>query len=56
LPDPAATLGSAVGKQLAFEEVFGTLHHRIGQLLALPLDRLSDQALSRELARIGEAL
>lgn len=33
-----------------------TPHSRIRRLLALPLERLSDQALSAELTRIGETL
>ena len=52
--DPEAALGRERGMRLAFEELFITLEARIRQLLALPLDSLSDQALSRELARIGE--
>jgi arsenate reductase (thioredoxin) len=55
-PDPATVIGSAVDQQLAFEEAFATLHSRIRRFLALPLERMSDQALSAELTRIGETL
>lgn len=54
MPDPAAVLGSEADIGLAFEEAFGTLHTRIQSFLALPLGRLSDRALSKELTRIGE--
>ena len=56
MPDPAAVVGCAIDQQLAFEEAFATLHSRITRFLALPLERLSNQALSIELTRIGEAL
>ena len=56
MPDPAAVVGCAIDQQLAFEEAFATLHARIRRFLALPLERLSDQALSAELTRIGETL
>jgi arsenate reductase len=39
--------------RMAFEEAFGTLESRIRKFLALPLDQLTDEALSRELAVIG---
>jgi arsenate reductase len=52
--DPEVTVGREIGMRLAFEELFVTLEARIRELVALPLDRLSDPALSRELARIGE--
>jgi protein-tyrosine-phosphatase len=53
-PDPEATAGSETDMRLAFEEAFVTLEARIRQFLALPLHRLSDGALSKELERIGE--
>lgn len=56
MPDPATVIGSAIDQQLAFEEAFATLHSRIRRLLGLPLERMSDQALSAELMRIGETL
>jgi len=52
--DPEVTVGREIELRPAFEELFVTLEARIRQLLALRLDRLSDQALSRELARIGD--
>jgi arsenate reductase len=52
--DPEVAAGREMRMRLAFEELFVTLEDRVQQLLALPLGRLSDQALSRELARIGE--
>jgi arsenate reductase len=54
MPDPATVIGSAIDQQLAFEEAFATLHSRISRFLALPVERMSDQALSAELTRIGE--
>jgi arsenate reductase len=53
MADPAAVVGSDVYIRRAFEEAFGTLESRIRKFLALPLDRLTDRALSRELALIG---
>jgi arsenate reductase len=53
-PDPEATGGSETDMRLAFEEAFVTLEARVRQFLALPLDRLSDKALSQQLERIGE--
>jgi hypothetical protein len=52
-PDPEAVVGGATEVRLAFEEVFITLEARIRQFLALALDRLSEEALLRRLARIG---
>ncbi len=54
MPDPATVIGSAIDQQLAFEEAFATLHSRITRFLALPLERMSDQAMAAELTRIGE--
>ena len=56
MPDPATVIGSVIDQQLAFEEAFATLHSRIRRFLALPFERMSDQALSAELTRIGETL
>jgi len=53
-PDPETVVGSDTDRRLAFEEAFVALEARIGKLLALPLEGMSDQVLSRELARIGE--
>lgn len=54
MPDPATVVGSDVDIRLAFEEAFGTLESRIRKFLVLPLGRLTDRALSRELALIGD--
>jgi arsenate reductase (thioredoxin) len=53
-PDPEATAGKETEMRLDFEVAFVTLEARIRRFLALPLDRLSDEALSHELERIGE--
>jgi arsenate reductase len=53
-PDPEAVVGGATQVRLAFEEVFSTLEARIRKFLALTLDRLSDEDLLEQLARIGE--
>lgn len=53
-PDPETVAGTTADKRLAFEEVFVTLEARIRKLLALEMDRLTDQALARELTRLGE--
>lgn len=53
-PDPETVVGTTAERRLAFEEVFGTLDARIRKLLALQTDQLTDQALARELTRIGE--
>lgn len=53
-PEPELVFGSQTDKQLAFEEAFLSLEARIRRLLALPLFRPSDPAISHQLARIGE--
>jgi arsenate reductase (thioredoxin) len=53
-PEPELVVGSPTDKGLAFEEAFVLLGARIRRFLALPLGRLSDPALSHQLARIGE--
>lgn len=53
-PDPKAVVGGEAKVRLACEEVFALLEARIRRLLALPLDRLSDEDLVEQLARIGE--
>ena len=54
MPDPANASGSDADIRLAFEAAFRTLESRIQKFLALPLSRLTDQALRRELALIGD--
>ena len=51
-PDPEGAVGPE--RRLAFEEVFETLEARIRCLLTLPLDFLSDKALSRALTQIAD--
>lgn len=53
-PEPELILGSPTDKRLAFEEAFLLLEARIRKFLSLPLERLSDAALSHQLERIGE--
>lgn len=53
-PEPELVVGSETERRLAFEETFVLLEARIRRLLALPLNRLSDPALSCQLARIAE--
>lgn len=52
--EPELVTGSPTDKQLAFEDTFVLLEARIRRLLALPLDRLSEPALSQQLSRIGQ--
>jgi arsenate reductase len=54
MPDPSNDAARDVDIRVAFEEAFSTLESRIRKFLALPLDRLTDEELSRELAVIGE--
>lgn len=53
-PEPELVDGTETERRLAFEEVFMLLEARIRRLLALPLNSLSDPALSRQLARIAK--
>lgn len=53
MEDPANARGPDSDFRLGFEEAFRTLALRIHKFLTLPLGRLTDQALSRELALIG---
>jgi protein-tyrosine-phosphatase len=54
MPDPVAMTGSAVELRFAFDKAFATLESRIRKFLALPVHRLADRNLARELERIGE--
>jgi arsenate reductase len=51
--DPETVVGSPTNRRLAFQEVFVALEGRIRKLLALQMDELTDQALAREVTRIG---
>ncbi len=53
--DPAAVVGSDEEKRRAFLKAFTTLSARINFLLALPLDKLSRQALKSKLDEIGKS-
>jgi arsenate reductase len=53
-PDPEAVVGGETEIRLACEEVFALLEARVRKFLALPLDRLGDEDLLEQLARIGE--
>lgn len=53
--DPSAAPGGDAGQRIAFELTRQALGYRMLQLLALPLETLSDSALRSELQRIGSA-
>lgn len=56
MPDPGAVAaGSEIDIRLGFEEGFSTLESRIRKFLALTSGQLTDGALSRELALIGQS-
>jgi arsenate reductase (thioredoxin) len=54
--DPANAAGSDADVRLAFEAAFRMLESRIRKFLALPLHRMPDEVLRRELALIGDEL
>jgi hypothetical protein len=54
MPDPGAAAGGGVDIWLEFEQAYKLLESRIHKFLALTSRRLTDQALSRQLALIGE--
>ena len=54
LPDPAAVTGSDAGKRAAFGAIREAMAKRIGLLLALPVETLSDAERRAEMRRIGE--
>lgn len=53
VPDPAAVRGSAGEVQRAFREAFLALDRRIGLLLSLPLESLSQAQRQREVEQVG---
>jgi arsenate reductase len=53
LPDPAHVVGSAETVEAAFEATYAALENRIGKLLALPFEEMSEAELSAALNRIG---
>ncbi|MEY4730771.1 MAG: hypothetical protein RL020_1929 [Pseudomonadota bacterium] len=52
--DPAAEQGSDEKKRAAFKKIFLQIEKRIEKFLALPLDKLTDAELKRELKKIGD--
>ena len=53
VPDPATVRGQADEIENAFRNVFFMLDRRINLLLALPLDKLDNLTLKREMEKIG---
>lgn len=53
MPDPAAAEGSDEVKQQAFRDAVVTMKRRLELMLALPISRLSEMALSQEVKDIG---
>jgi len=54
VPDPAAVRGTAGQVERAFREAYFLLDRRISLFLSLPLAKLDDLALQKELNRIGK--
>jgi arsenate reductase (thioredoxin) len=54
LPDPAGVDGTEGEKRAAFERTYQSLERRIEKILALPLERIAEVALCRELSAIGQ--
>ena len=54
-PDPSDAVGGLAGKRQAFEATRQAIGYRALQLLALPLDQLSDTALSEALTTIARS-
>ncbi|MFM2329029.1 MAG: hypothetical protein RLZZ494_1132 [Pseudomonadota bacterium] len=54
-PDPSNAEGGDAGKRRAFELTRQAIGYRMGQLLALPLERLSPDALRVALEAIGRS-
>jgi arsenate reductase len=54
VPDPAAVQGTPEEVARAFRDTFLMLDRRISLFLALPLDKLDQLAIQRELERIGD--
>ncbi len=51
--DPAAVVGTAAEKRLAFAQIFSAIQRRVALLVALPVETMNHAALARELARIA---
>jgi arsenate reductase len=54
-PDPSNALGGDEGKRVAFELTRQAIGYRMVQLLALPLDTMTDAELQSALNRISES-
>ena len=54
IPDPAAAAGSADQVERAFRDAFVTLDRRIGLLLALPMQSLTNLAIQNAVREIGK--
>lgn len=54
VPDPAAVMGSEEERKLAFLSAWLKLRRRIDLLLALPIEKLDDSALQRDLRAIAD--
>ncbi len=52
--DPGHVEGSEEEKIAAFEETFAILKNRVEQMLALPLEDMTEQALTEKLNQIGK--
>ncbi|HXF74736.1 MAG TPA: arsenate reductase ArsC [Methylomirabilota bacterium] len=55
IKDPAAVEGTVEERRKAFLKAYTKLYRRIGLLVALPFDKLSDLALKEKLDEIGRA-
>lgn len=55
IPDPAAASGDEATRRAAFDEAWQTLYARLEQLVALPLEELTDDAIKARLDGIAEA-
>lgn len=54
LPDPAAVLGNDEHRRLAFRDAAVLITRRIQLMLSLPMDKLDDLSLQRQLRDIGK--
>ncbi|HUY20630.1 MAG TPA: arsenate reductase ArsC [Candidatus Binataceae bacterium] len=54
LPDPAAFVGSAEDRRVAFARTCRALEHRVRRLITLPLATMDAQELRRQMDEIGK--
>ncbi len=52
-PDPAAAEGSEAERRAAFQRIFGDIRRAIDELVALPVEDLTDAELSRYVNALG---